>query len=288
MFSFDDLVLWRPSSSLFSSFTPDGVLARILLKILWLMPVILLLQLAHSSKIPISSQLNPNFLSGFVRTCKAIFKTSKALHLGLLYWWSLVATASKNLTRKGATFVISMDVPLLTYIRTEDKGGGDFMRSVHGDKLRCINYSMLCKVQSFWYKVNNTPTYSSLLLLLYPRTVVYDFPARIFRPSAATSNTWWFKQTLSNPGWRVMHTVRSPMASSMITSQRLISLQQMHSCAFVTRLTEQFEHEHLQSNVKNSSNTRKIRLYKIINCLTALIKLSHKIRTTANHIATKL
>ena len=65
-------------------------------------------------------------------------------------------------------------------------------------------------------------------------------------------------------------------------------LQQMHSCAFVTRLTEQFEHEHLQSNVKNSSNTRKIRLYKIINCLTSSIKLSHKIRTTVNHIATKL
>ena len=62
---------------------------------------------------------------------------------------------------------------------------------------------------------------------------------------------------------------------------------QMHSCAFVTRLTEQFEHEHLQNNVKNSSNTRKIRLYKIINCLTSSIKLSHKIRTTANHIATK-
>ena len=151
------------------------------------------------------------------------------------------------------------------------------MRSVHGDKLRCINYSMLCKVRSFRYKVNNTPTYSSSLLLLCPRTVVYDFPARVFRPNAATSNTWRFKQTLSNPGWRVMHTVR-----------RSISLQQMHSCAFVTRLTEQFEHEHLQNNVKNSSNTRKIRLYKIINCLTSSIKLSHKIRTTANHIATKL
>ena len=69
---------------------------------------------------------------------------------------------------------------------------------------------------------------------------------------------------------------------------RSISLQQMHSCAFVTRLTEQFEHEHLQNNVKNSSNTRKIRLDKIINCLTSSRKLSHKIRTTANHIATKL
>ena len=118
--------------------------------------------------------------------------------------------------------------------------------------------------------------------------VVYNFPARVFRPNVATSNTWQFKQTLSNPGWRVMHTVRSPMASSMTSSQRSISLQQMHSCAFVTRLTEQFEHEHLQNNVKNSSNTRKIRLYKIINCLTSSIKLSHKIRTTANHIATKL
>ena len=149
------------------------------------------------------------------------------------------------------------------------------------------------------YKVNNTPTYSSSLLLLCPRTVVYDFPARVFRPSAATSNTWRFKQTLSNPGWRVMHTVRSPMASSMTSSQRSISLQQMYSCAFVTRLTEQLEHEHLQNNVKNSSNTRKIRLYKIINCLTSSIKLSHKIRTTVvlilcdsfiedNHIATKL
>ena len=125
-------------------------------------------------------------------------------------------------------------------------------------------------------------------LLLCSRTVVYDFPARVFRPSAATSNTWRFKQTLSNPGWRVMHKVRSPMASSMTSSQRTISLQQMHSCAFVTRLTEQFEHEHLQNNVKNSSNTRKIRLYKIINCLTSSIKLSHKIKTTANHIATKL
>ena len=158
-----------------------------------------------------------------------------------------MATASKNLTRKGATFVISVDGPLLTYIRTEDKGGGDSMRSVHGDKLRCINYSMLCKVRSFRYKVNNTPTYSSSLLLLCPRTVVYDFPARVFRPSAATSNTWRFKQTLSNPGWRVMNTVRSPMASSMT------SLQQMHSCTFVTRLTEQFEYEHLQNNVKNTS-----------------------------------
>ena len=59
------------------------------------------------------------------------------------------ATAFKNLTRKGATFVISMDGSLLTFIRTEDKGGGDSMRSVHGDKLRCINYSMLCKVRSF-------------------------------------------------------------------------------------------------------------------------------------------
>ena len=29
-------------------------------------------------------------------------------------------------------------------------------------------------------------------------------------------------------------------------------------------------------------------LYKIINCLTSSIKLSHKIRTTVNHIATKL
>ena len=162
------------------------------------------------------------------------------------------------------------------------------MRSVHGDKLRCINYSLLCKVRSLRYKVNNTPTYSLSLLLLCPRTVVYDFPARVFRPSAATSNTWRFKQTLSNPGWRVMHMVRSPMAYSMTSSQRSISLQQMHSCAFVTRLTEQFEHEHLQNNVKNSSNTRKIRLYKIINCLTSSIKLSHKIRTTANHIATKL
>ena len=160
------------------------------------------------------------------------------------------------------------------------------MRSVHGDKLRCINYSMLCTVRSFRYKVNNTPTYSLSLLWLCPRTVVYDFPASVFRPSAATSNTWRFKQTLSNPGWRVMHKVRSPMASSMTSSQRSISLQQMHSCAFVTRLTEQFEHEHLQNNVKNSSNTRKIRLYKIINCLTSSIKLSHKIRTTANHIAT--
>ena len=160
------------------------------------------------------------------------------------------------------------------------------MRSLHGDKLRCINYSMLCKVRSFRYKVNNTPTYSSLLLLC-PRTVVYDFPIRVFSPNAATSNTWRFKQTLSNPGWRVMHMVPSPMASSMTSSQRSISLQQMHSCAFVTRLTEQFEH--LQNNVKNSSNTRKIHLYKIINCLTALIKLSHKIRTTAiNHIATKM
>ena len=84
-----------------------------------------------------------------------------------------------------------------------------------------------------------------------------------------------------------MHTVPSPMASPMTSSQRSISLQQMHSCAFVTRLTEQFEH--LQNNVKNSSNTRKIHLYKIINCLTALKKLSHKIRTTAiNHIATKM
>ena len=108
------------------------------------------------------------------------------------------------------------------------------MRSVHGDKLRCINYSMLCTVRSFRYKVNNTPTYSLSLLWLCPRTVVYDFPARVFRPSAATSNTWRFKQTLSNPGWRVMHTVRSPMASSMTSSQRSISLQQMHSCAFVT------------------------------------------------------
>ena len=161
------------------------------------------------------------------------------------------------------------------------------MRSVHGDKLRFINYSMLCKVRSFRYKVNNTPTYSSSLLLLCPRTVVYDFPIRVFSPNAATSNTWRFKQTLSNPGWRVMHMVPSPMASSMTSSQRSISLQQMHSCAFVTRLTEQFEH--LQNNVKNSSNTRKIHLYKIINCLTALIKLSHKIRTTAiNHIATKM
>ena len=61
------------------------------------------------------------------------------------------------------------------------------------------------------------------------------------------------------------------------------SSQQMHSSAFVTRLTEQFEHEHLQNNVKNSSNTRKI-----INCLTSSIKLSHKIRTTVNHIETKL
>ena len=131
-------------------------------------------------------------------------------------------------------------------------------------------------------------TRSSSLLLLCPRTVVYDFPAHVFRPSAATSKTWRFKQTLSNPGWRVMHTVRSPMASSMTSSQRSISLQQMHSYAFVTRLIEQFEHEHLQNNVKNSSNTRKIRLYKIINCLTSSIKLSNKIRTTVNHIATKL
>ena len=51
---------------------------------------------------------------------------------------------------------------------------------------------------------------------------------------------------------------------SMTSSQRSISLQQTHSCAFVTRLTEQFEHEHLQNKVKNSSNTRKIHLYKII------------------------
>ena len=161
------------------------------------------------------------------------------------------------------------------------------MRSVHGDKLRCSNYSMLCKVQLFWYIVNNTPTCSSSLLLLCPWTVVYDFPARIFSPNAATSNTWRFKQMLSNPGWRGTHTVPSPMASSMTSSQRSISLQQMHSCAFVTRLTEQFEH--LQNNVKNSSNTRKIHLYKIINCLTALIKVLHKIRTTAiNHIATKM
>ena len=94
--------------------------------------------------------------------------------------------------------------------------------------------------------------------------VVYDFPARVFRPNAATSNTWRFKQTLSNPGWRVIHTVWFPMASSMTSSQRSISLQQMHSCGFVTRLTEQFEHEHLQNNVKNSSNTRIIHLYKII------------------------
>ena len=160
------------------------------------------------------------------------------------------------------------------------------MSSVHGDKLRCINYSMLCKVRSFRYKVNNTPiTHHHFCCFAHEQ---YDFPARVFRPSAATSNTWRFKQTLSNPGWKVMHTVRSPMASSMTSSQRSISLQQMHSCAFVTRLTEQFEHEHLQNNVKNSSNTRKIRLYKIINCLTSSIKLSHKIRTTANHIATKL
>ena len=116
------------------------------------------------------------------------------------------------------------------------------MRSVHGDKLRCINYSILCKVRSFRNKVNNTPTYSSSLLLLCPRTVVYDFPARVFRPSAATSNTWRFKQTLSNPGWRVMHTVRSPMASSMTSSKRSISLQQMHSWGAY----------HLTENVGNS------------------------------------
>ena len=96
------------------------------------------------------------------------------------------------------------------------------MRSVHGDKLRCINYSMLCKVRSFRYKVNNTPTYLLSLLLLCPRTVVYDFPAHVFRPSAATSKTWRFKQTFSNPGWRVMHTVRPPMAFSMTSSQRSI------------------------------------------------------------------
>ena len=83
--------------------------------------------------------------------------------------------------------------------------------------------------------------------------------------------------------------VPSPTASSMTSSQRSISLQQMHCYAFVTRLTEQVEHKHLQNNVKNSSNTRKIHLYKIINCLTALIKVLHKIRTTAiNHIATKM
>ena len=95
------------------------------------------------------------------------------------------------------------------------------MRSVHGDKLRCINYSMLCKVRSFRCKVNNTQTYSLSLLLLCPRTVVCDFPARVFRPSAVTSNTRRFKQTLSNPGWRVMHTVRSPMASSMTSVAKI-------------------------------------------------------------------
>ena len=147
---------------------------------------------------------------------------------------------------------------------------------------------MLCKVRSFRYKVNNTPTYLLSLLLLCPRTVVYDFPAHVFRPSAATSKTWRFKQTLqtldgglcirSGLQWLFPWPLRSDRSSS----------QQMHSSAFVTRLTEQFEHEHLQNNVKNSSNTRKIRLYKIINCLTSSIKLTHKIRTTANHIATKL
>ena len=139
------------------------------------------------------------------------------------------------------------------------------MRSVHGDKLRCINYLMLCTVSSFRWKVNNTPTYSSSLLLLCPRTVVYDFPSRVFSPNAATPNTWRFKQTLSNPGWRVMHTVPSPMASSMTSSQRSISLQQMHSYAFVTRLAEQFEYEHLQNNLKNSSNTRKYICIKLLS-----------------------
>ena len=93
----------------------------------------------------------------------------------------------------------------------------------------------------------NSVTHTLPLLCGLLTTALYKFCFFfVFNRAAAVSKTHLSKHTELNPGCNVMQSTGSSN-SSIMSTQRCSSCQQLHSCPFTTFFNEQLEHVHLQT-----------------------------------------